>query len=150
MPLFCGNGSRIIPIYSVYSDELIWIREYNCDGNSHLWHQKYSLPCIKVVGFVAYIVTSKFVRVGYAERSWGDVNKIKSGKISHLSSNISKKNIIVYTEACIEASIIVITIYISNSNYSSCIHSWNDEYGGFCHQLYKWGVGKFSIILQKK
>ena len=49
------------------------------DGNSHLWNQKYSLPCTKVLGFVSCIVTSKVLGIGEAERSWGDVKNIKSG-----------------------------------------------------------------------
>ena len=40
--------------------------EYICkikdikDGISHLWHQKYSLPCTKVIGFV---FPYKFIRI---------------------------------------------------------------------------------------
>ena len=26
-------------------------------GNSHLWHQKYDLPCTRFLGFVAFRVT---------------------------------------------------------------------------------------------
>ena len=41
------------------SNEFIWIIKYICDGNSHLWNHKYSLPSTKVIGFVACRVTSK-------------------------------------------------------------------------------------------
>ena len=34
------------------SNEFIWISKDICDGNSHLWHQKYYLPSTKVLGFV--------------------------------------------------------------------------------------------------
>ena len=34
--------------------------------------------------------------------SWGDVKTIKSGKISAISSDVSEKQIIVYTYTCIE------------------------------------------------
>ena len=44
-----------------------------CDGNSHLWHQKYSLPSTKVLSSVACRVTSEIPGIGSAERSWGDV-----------------------------------------------------------------------------
>ena len=33
-------------------DEFIWKIKDIRNGNSHLWHQKYSLPCTKVLGFV--------------------------------------------------------------------------------------------------
>ena len=39
------------------SDELIRSSKYVCDGNSNLWHQKYSLPYTKVIGFLACRVT---------------------------------------------------------------------------------------------
>ena len=38
-------------------------------GNSHLWYQKYSLPCIKVLVFVEYIVTSEVIGIGTSECS---------------------------------------------------------------------------------
>ena len=34
-------------------DEFIQKRKDIRDCNSYLWHQKYSLPCTKVIGFVA-------------------------------------------------------------------------------------------------
>ena len=71
-----------------------------------MWHQKYSLPCTKVIGFVACIGTSKVLGIGAAERSWGDVKTIKYGKISVISSDVSEKKSIVYTFACIEIDII--------------------------------------------
>ena len=52
--------------------EFIWKRKYIRNGNSHLWHQKYSLPRTKVLGFVACRVRSKVIGIGAAETSWGD------------------------------------------------------------------------------
>ena len=69
-----------------------------------MWHQKYSLPCTKVLGFVACRVTSKVLGIGAAERSWGDLKTIKFGKISDIRSDASDKQIIVYTSACIESA----------------------------------------------
>ena len=85
-----------------YSNKFIWSSKYICDCNSHLWHQKYYLPCTKVIVFVYFSVTSKNIWIGYAERSWGDVKRIKSGKISTLGSDISEKQSIVYKSACIK------------------------------------------------
>ena len=41
------------------SNEFIWNIKDISDGNINLWHQKYSLPPPKVLGFVACRVTSK-------------------------------------------------------------------------------------------
>ena len=71
-----------------------------------MWHQKYSLPCTKVIVFFACRVTSKVLGTGEAERSWGDVKTIKSGEISDISSDVSEKHSIVYTSACIGSAII--------------------------------------------
>ena len=84
--------------------EFIWKIKDISDGNSHLWHQKYSLPFTKVIGFVACRVTSKVLGIGATESSWGDVKKIKSGKRSAISSYVSEKQSTGYTSACIESA----------------------------------------------
>ena len=91
-------------IGSFDADEFLWKIKDIRDGNSHLWHQKYSLPFTKVIGFVASRVTSKVLGIGAAERSWGDVKIIKSGKRSAISSDVSEKQSIFYTSACIESA----------------------------------------------
>ena len=48
------------------ADEFIWKSKDISDGNIHLWHQKYSLPFTKVLGFVACRVTSKVLGIGAA------------------------------------------------------------------------------------
>ena len=40
-----------------YGDEFIFKSKDIRDGKSHLWHQKYSLLCTKVLGFVLCRVT---------------------------------------------------------------------------------------------
>ena len=50
------------------SDEVIWSSKYIRDGNSHLWHQKYSLPSTIFFGFAACRVTSNFLRIGSVDR----------------------------------------------------------------------------------
>ena len=42
-------------IGSYDADEFIWKSKDISDGNSHLWHQKYSLSFTKALGFVACI-----------------------------------------------------------------------------------------------
>ena len=80
------------------------------------------------------------IGIGSSERSWGDIKTIKSVKISALGSDISKKQIIVYTSACIEEARIgrfLSHIYTNNGSHS---HTWNDEDQAFDNQLYRWGV----------
>ena len=86
---------------SFHADEFIWKCKDIRDGNSHLWHQKYSLPCTKVLGFVSCRVTSKVLQIGVAERFWGYVKTIQYGKISAIISDVSEKQSIVCTSACI-------------------------------------------------
>ena len=71
-----------------------------------MWHQEYSVPCYKVIGFVSCRVILKVLVIGAAENSWGDLNEIKSGKRSTISSDVSEKHIIVYTYTFIESAII--------------------------------------------
>ena len=47
--------------------------------------------------------TSKILFIGAAESSWVYVNTIKSGKISDIRSDVTEKQIIVYTFTCIES-----------------------------------------------
>ena len=83
-------------------DEFICKRKHIGDGNSHVWHHKYSLPFTKVICFVPCRFTSKVIGIGASEHSWGDVKTIKSGKRSAISSYLSETQSIVYTSACIE------------------------------------------------
>ena len=94
---------------------------------------KNSLPFTNVLGFVACRVTSKVLGIGAAERSWGDVKTIKSGKRYAISSDVSEKQSIVYTSACIESD--RIEQYQADKqlydNISS--HTWNEEDNAFDH-----------------
>ncbi len=67
--------------------------------NSFVWHQLYSLPYTKVLGFVACHTTSKQLGIGAAERSWSDVKQIKDGKRSNLGRVSLKKRAILYSLA---------------------------------------------------
>ena len=129
-------------IGSFSGDKFIWKSKDIRDGNSDFWHTKYSLPCIKVLGFVARRVTSKFLGIGAAKRSWGDIKIIKSGKISAISSDVWEKQSIVYTSACIESTRIKQYHSDKNLNYYCSSHTWNEEDDAFDQQLEKWGVEK--------
>ena len=107
------------------ADEFIWKSKDIKDGNIHLWHQKYSPPCTKVIGFAACRVTLKVLGIGSAKRSWGDVKK--SGKRYAIRSDISKKKSIVYTSACIESA--RIEQYHSDKQLNEIFssHTWNED-----------------------
>ena len=120
----------------------------------HPWHHKYSLPYTKVLGVVAYRVTSKIIGIGSAERSWGDVKTIKSAKRSALGSDIYEKQIIVYTYDCIGEAIIGRTLSNKDSKDGSHSHSCNDEDHTFEYKLDQWGLEKFfqnsyEVIIRK-
>ena len=55
-------------IGSFDADGFIWKIKDIRYGYSHLCHQKYSLPCTKVLGFVACRVTLKVLGISSAER----------------------------------------------------------------------------------
>ncbi len=66
-------------------------------GRSHIWHEMYSLPYTRVLGFVACRVTSKRLGIEAGERSWSDVKMIKDGKGSNLSGDSLEIQAILYT-----------------------------------------------------
>ena len=92
--------------------------------------------------FVACRVTSKILGIGSAERSWGDVKTIKSGKRSALGSDISEKQSIMYTSACIEEARIGGSVSDTDTNNGSHSHTCNDDDQAFDYQLDQWGVEK--------
>ena len=84
----------------------------------------------------------KILGIGSAESSWGDVKTIKSGNISAPGSDISEKQSIVYTSACIEEARIGRSLSHTDTNNGSHSHTWNDENQAFDYQLDQWGVEK--------
>ena len=82
-----------------FNNEARWNASNAKKGESHLWHEKYSLPYTAVLGFVACRVCSKVCGIGAAERSWGDVKQIKSGKRAHLGSATLEKRAVLFTSA---------------------------------------------------
>ena len=72
----------------------------------------------------------------------GDVKTIKYGKISAISSDVSEKQSIVYTPACIESARIERYHYEKQLNEMFSSHTWNEDDDAFDNQLEKWGVEK--------
>ena len=55
-----------------------------------------------VLGFVGCRVTSKLCGIGPAERSWGGVKNIKTGKRSHMSGESTENRSILYVSTKIQ------------------------------------------------
>ena len=85
-----------------YNDPRRWASHYVITGDSYLWHENYSYPYTKVLGYVACRVTSKLCGIGPAERSWGGVKQIKDGKRSHLSAESTEKRSILFVSSKIQ------------------------------------------------
>jgi hypothetical protein len=76
-----------------------WSTSDVLNGRSHIWHEKYSLPYTKVLGYVACRVTSKLCGIGPAERCWSAVKQVKRDKRSHLSGESTEKRSVIYMSA---------------------------------------------------
>ena len=87
----------------IYADKGMWRDETVRRGQSHLWHRKYS-DDTKVLGFVGCKVTGKTNGIGQAERTWGGVKEVKTGKKAHLGFDQTEQRSIVYCSATMEAA----------------------------------------------
>jgi hypothetical protein len=76
-----------------------WSTSDVINGRSHIWHEKYSLPYTKVLGYVACCVTTKLCGIGPAERCWSAVKQVKKDKRSHLSGESTEKRSVIYISA---------------------------------------------------
>lgn len=82
--------------------DYIWNSVDIREGNSHIWHSKNTLRHTKILGKLGCRVCSKILGIGTAERSWGDVKHLKTGKRSHLSGDRVKKQATIFGVSCIE------------------------------------------------
>ena len=83
----------------IFDKEAIWLTNTALLGKSHVWHELYSLPYMGVLGLIACRVCSKTLVIGPYERSWGDVNNIKTGKRSLLGGESTNESSVLYTTA---------------------------------------------------
>jgi hypothetical protein len=56
-----------------YHEPSHWATYDATKGNSYLWHEKYSISYMSVLGFMTCRVTSKLCGIGPAKRGWGGV-----------------------------------------------------------------------------
>ena len=117
----------------LFKEKSRWNTADAVNGNSHLWHEKYSRPYTKVLGQVACIVTSKRLGIGSAERAWKDVKNIKSGTASHIKAERLEKQSIIYTTARMDEARVK-TEATENASGDREI-AWNDDDTSFDLQL---------------
>ena len=87
-----------------YSRDFIWNNQNLTQGKSYLWHKMFSEKSTKVLGRLACRVTSKIIGIGSAERNWGDVKHLKSGKRSHILGKTLEKQATIYGMSCVEVA----------------------------------------------
>ena len=85
-----------------FSKSYIWTSSLIQSGKSFEWHSLYSLRFTKILGRLACRVTSKIIGIGSAERNWGDVKHLKSGKRSHMLGKKLEKQATIYGTSCVE------------------------------------------------
>ena len=117
-----------------------WFNSMDCiNGNSAVWHNKYSRNHTEVFGKIACRVTSKITGSGGAERGWSDNKEVKSGKRSHISTDKLKKQGLLYTSANIRrAQIKRDELEKAGSKAPGDVWDFEDEQFGL--SLEKWGV----------
>ena len=115
-----------------------WTTKHVITGESHIWHEKYSLPYTKVLGYAACRVTSKLCGIGAAERSWAAVKTIKSLHRSHLGAvSMEKRNIFYITAQQQEARK---KIELDTQHHRKALNMFGNDDINFDLQLEKWDV----------
>lgn len=122
-----------------------WFNSQDCiEGNSALWHDKYSRHYTKVFGYVACRATSKITGSGGAERGWSDNKVVKSGKRSHLGSDKLLKQGTLYTSSNVRKARIMRT-ELMKPDCKSPHAIWGSDDEQFDLGLEKWGVDVDSL-----
>jgi Protein of unknown function (DUF 659) len=130
----------------VYGKAYIQNSGHLVTGESHLWHNQYSLPFTQVLGHVACRVTSKTLGIGASERAWAAVKHLKTDKRSHLSAKAVAKQSTLF---CIAS--------IDKAHQKKKLHPelteaalWMDSDLEFDDSLGKWGHTNPSIPPPKR
>jgi hypothetical protein len=118
-----------------YSRDWVWKTNEIKEGKCHLWHKIYSVPYHPVFGKVACRVCSKPLGCGQAERNWGALKHLKTGKRSHLSSDKAEKQATIYGAACIDKKRAMDNAGDGGGNAGS---SWTDADMAFDMGLENW------------
>jgi len=122
-----------------FSNKARWASKDALNGNSDLWHEKYSLPHTSVLGQIACRVTSKNLGIGAAERAWGGVKDIKFGKRSHLGAKNTEMQSILYTSARIQEARVKQSV-LEQVDAKGRDAMWGDDDEAFELELTNFGV----------
>ena len=76
----------------------IWITAADPSEQAYRWHQKYSLHCTEVLGKLAFLVTSKILGIGTAERNWKQIKAVKLGQRMNTGMDDTKKQVMIYSQ----------------------------------------------------
>jgi len=130
----------------VYSKSYIQNSTHLSTGESHLWHNQYSLPFTQVLGHVACRVTSKTLGIGASERAWAAVKHLKTDKRAHLSSRAVSKQATLFCIASIDRAQQKKKVNPERTQAAM----WTDADLKFDESLGKWGHVNPSIPPPKR
>ena len=121
----------------MYSEQYRWNSPNVDKGNLAVWHEKYSIPHTVVFGKVAVSSNLNIIWMGSSERHWGKMKHIKSGNHSHISTEKTEKQLMIYTKARLDKS----KVRRNNlENLNDACAAWGDEDEKFNLGLEKFGV----------
>lgn len=98
----------------------------------------------EVLGKVACRVLSALLGIGVAERAWGAVKHLKSGKRSHLGADATRMQATIFGAACIERSRAL------KAEKEECMELWNDNDLEFQLGLENFGADKASGVIPSR
>ena len=110
-----------------YAKPHIWKASDIANNRSHEWHKKFSVPHTKILGSFAYIVCSKILGIGSAERSWGDVKHHKTDKRAHLSADQVKKQATLFGSYCTKKAEIKMQERQNDPYYEHTTLMWEED-----------------------
>ncbi len=104
---------------SVFEKQANFFQTFDAgNSHSHLWHELDSFPFTKflVTLHAGQTQNGKWLGVGSAEQSWGDVKQIKDRKSSNLGGASLEKQAILFNSAKLNKAIIRCTYSENNDN----------------------------------
>jgi hypothetical protein len=126
-----------------FSSKRMWNSWPAIEGESYIWHDRYSLKVTDVMGYVACHVASKVIGIGAAERSWGDVKQLKSDKRAHLCIEYVERQGVIFGAASLHEAR-VIRKNAETVEGVDTTYLWTDE-----DAAYDLGIGKFGIDVEE-
>ena len=98
--IFCEEHRKFMKKIDMFDEKSkMWQSDLLEKGNVHKWHDVYSVHCKDVLGWVACRGTSKILGIGNAERAWGAVKQLKSGRRGHLRGPNTKRQATIFKKS---------------------------------------------------